>query len=96
MYTRLSARRLAVLHGQYPRPHPHPDGSPVVWIRGRSVFLNEEGEAETAEHSSGSDDLAIFWCWCGRAGFIARSKIEEILDPACTMRPWVKEQRNRT
>lgn len=80
MYTRLSAYKLAVLHRIYPKPHKHAGSRPVVWVRGMPTFFSNE-------------DTAIFWCWCGRYGFVSRSKIEDIIDPKCTMRPWVKEQK---
>jgi hypothetical protein len=80
MYTRLSAHKLAVLHGIYPKPHKHEGGKPVVWVRGMPSFFR-------------SEDIAIFWCWCGKYGFVSRSKIEDMLDPKCTMRPWVKDQK---
>jgi hypothetical protein len=85
MYTRLSAYQLAILHGIYPEPHPPCNGiAPTAWVYGGSIF--EWGE-------QGSEDIALFHCWCGKYGFVSRSKIEDIIDPKCTMRPWVKEQR---
>jgi hypothetical protein len=95
MYTRLSAYQLAVLHGIYPKPHKSDDGKPVdkcddgkpvVWVYAARIF--ESGRRL-------SEDIALFRCRCGRYGFITRSKIEDIIDPHCTMRPWVKEQRDK-
>lgn len=82
-YTRLSAYQLAVLHGIYPKPHPCRDSGIPVWVGGGPILFGS------------TDDVAIFYCRCGVYGFVTRSKIEDILDPKCTMRPWVKEQRDQ-